>query len=125
MEAFDKYVSKYDMNNKKIKIKYFHSYRVMSLSKKYATLLNWNKHDIELASVIGLLHDIGRFEQQRIYHTFDDSKSIDHAHYGVQELFEKGYIKYFWNNPKDYEIIKFAIENHTNMKLLKLTIKEH
>ena len=91
-EAFDKYVNNYDLNNKDIKKKYLHSYRVMSLSKKYAQLLGWNKHDIELASLIGLLHDIGRFEQLKIYNTFDDSKSIDHAHYGVIELFEKWYM---------------------------------
>lgn len=118
-EAFDKYVNNYDLNNKDIKKKYLHSYRVMSLSKKYAQLLGWNKHDIELASLIGLLHDIGRFEQLKIYNTFDDSKSIDHAHYGVIELFEKGYIKNFWKNEKDYEIIKFAIENHNKYEIEK------
>ena len=124
IEAFEKYVSNYDLNNKNIKIKYDHSYRVMALSKKYATLLNWDKHDIELASIIGLLHDIGRFEQQKVYHTFDDSISVDHAHYGVQEVFEKGYIKHFWKNQKDYEIIKFAIENHNKYEIAKTNNKE-
>lgn len=118
-EAFNKYVSNYDLNNKDIKIKYDHSYRVMALSKKYATLLNWDKDDIELATVIGLLHDIGRFEQLKVYNTYDDSKSIDHAHYGVIELFENGHIKEFWQNEKDYDIIKFAIENHNKYEIAK------
>ena len=61
-KEFEKYIKNYDLNNKEIKKKYLHSYRVMNLSKKYATLLNYNKHDIELATIIGLLHDIGRIK---------------------------------------------------------------
>ena len=83
IEAFERYVSNYDMNDINIKLKYDHSYRVMELNKKYATLLGSNKEDIELASIIGLLHDIGRFEQLKVYHTYDDFKSVDHADYSV------------------------------------------
>ena len=84
-EEFDKYVQNYDLNNIDIKRKYRHSYRVMNLSKRYATLLGFSKEDIELATVIGLLHDIGRFEQLKVYHTYDDTKSIDHALYGSKK----------------------------------------
>lgn len=116
-EEFDKYVNNYDLNNSDIKLKYNHSYRVMELSRKYATLLGFNEYDIELATLIGLLHDIGRFEQLKQYNTYNDSKSIDHALYGVQELFDKGLIKNFWNNEDDYEIIKFSILNHNKIKI--------
>ena len=116
-KEFEKYIKNYDLNNKEIKKKYLHSYRVMNLSKKYATLLNYNKHDIELATIIGLLHDIGRFEQFKIYHTYDDSISIDHASYGVKILFENNLIKQFWKDETDYEIIKFAIENHNKYEI--------
>ena len=118
-KEFEKYIKNYDLNNKEIKKKYLHSYRVMNLSKKYATLLNYNKHDIELATIIGLLHDIGRFEQFKIYHTYDDSISIDHASYGVKILFENNLIKQFWKDETDYEIIKFAIENHNKYEITK------
>lgn len=114
---FDEYVSNYGLNDINIKLKYNHSYRVMELSKKYATELGFSNHDIELATVIGLLHDIGRFEQLKVYHTYDDSKNVDHASYGVNELFNKGYIKKFWDNEDDYEIIRFAIENHNKFKI--------
>lgn len=117
IEEFDKYVSNYDLNNSDIKLKYNHSYRVMKLSRKYATLLGFNEHDIELATLIGLLHDIGRFEQLRVYNTYNDSKSVDHALYGVQELFDKNIIKKFWNNEEDYEIIKFSILNHNKYEI--------
>ena len=35
-KEFDDYVSNYDLNDINIKLKYNHSYRVMSLSKKYS-----------------------------------------------------------------------------------------
>ena len=35
------------------------------------------EEDIILAEAIGLLHDIGRFEQIRTYHTFIDKDSVE------------------------------------------------
>ena len=67
LEEFEKYTSNYDMDDVNIKLKYDHSYRVMNLSRKYATLLGFSNKDVELAALIGLLHDIGRFEQLRVY----------------------------------------------------------
>ena len=118
-QEFEKYIKNYDLNNKEIHKKYLHSYRVMNLSKKYATLLGWKSHDIKLATIIGLLHDIGRFEQLKIYHTYNDTKSIDHASYGVKILFKDNLIKKFWKDENDYEIIKFAIENHNKYEIEK------
>ncbi len=117
LEAFDKYVNNYDMNDVNIKLKYDHSYRVMNLSKKYATLLGFNEKDIELATLIGLLHDIGRFEQLRVYHSYNDRKTIDHADYSVTQLFDKNEIEKFTKNKEDYEIIKFAIKNHNKYEI--------
>ena len=119
-KAFDEYVSHYNMNNMDIKLKYTHSYRVMKLQEKYAKLLGFSKEDIELARVIGLLHDLGRFEQLRVYKTYDDSKSIDHALYSCVQLFEKGEIKKFVSNEEWYPIIEFAIKNHNKRVLEKV-----
>ncbi len=117
LEAFEEYTNNYDMNDVNIKLKYDHSYRVMNLSRKYATLLGFNKDDIELATLIGLLHDIGRFEQLRVYHSYNDRRTIDHADYSVTQLFEKNEIERFTKNKEDYEIIKFAIQNHNKYML--------
>lgn len=116
-KAFDNYVSNYNLEDKDIKIKYEHSYRVMELSKKYSKLLGFSEEEQELATLIGLLHDIGRFEQLRVYHTYNDSKSIDHADYGVKILFEDGLIKKFWDKEEDYDLIKFSIQNHNKLLL--------
>ena len=119
LEAFDKYVSNYNLNNPKIRLKYDHCLRVMKLNRKYAIALGFSKEDIELASLIGLLHDIGRFEQVRIYGSFNDLETIDHADYSVEQLFDRGLIKTFWTDNSDYEIIKFAIKNHNKYNIPK------
>ncbi|MBP3634980.1 MAG: HD domain-containing protein [Bacilli bacterium] len=117
IEEFNKYVSNYDMNNENIKLKYNHSIRVMNLSEKYAKLLEFSDYDIKLAKLIGLLHDFGRFEQLKVYDSFCDHKTIDHADYSVEQLFNKGLIKNFWSNENDYELIKFAIKYHNKLDL--------
>ena len=82
------------------------------LSKRLATMLNLSEEDILLAELIGLLHDIGRFEQIKNYHTFLDKESIDHAEYGNKILFEDDLIRNFITEDKYDEIIKTAISNH-------------
>ena len=116
-DAFDKYVNNFDLDDKDIQLKYNHSYRVADLSKKYAKLLHFSDEEVLLAETIGLLHDIGRFEQIKRYNSYDDGNNMDHADYGVFLLFEKGLIKQFWKNENDYELIKFAIENHNKLAI--------
>ena len=116
-EQFDKYTSKYDLSDINLKSKYNHSYRVMNLMIKYAKELGWNKEDIELAKIIGLLHDYGRFEQYRIYNSFIDLLTVDHADKSVEELFDKNEIVNFTNRVEDYDLIRFAIKNHNKLNI--------
>ena len=118
-KVFDDYVNDYDLNNKDINLKYNHSYRVAKLSEKYSKLLGFSEDDIRLATIIGLFHDIGRFEQLKRYNTYSDRKSIDHAALGVKILIEDNLMEKITNNKDDYEIIKFAIENHNKFELEK------
>lgn len=117
LEEFTKYVNNYDMNDENIRLKYNHSIRVMELSRKYAQILGFNDEDIYLATLIGLLHDIGRFEQLRVYHSYNDRETIDHAESGIEQLFDKGLIKNFTKDEKYYDIIKYAIKYHNKFKL--------
>ena len=112
VEEFEKYVNNYDLTKEKIILKKNHSIRVMNLCIKYAKKLGFNDEDVSLAKVIGLLHDIGRFEQIKNYHTFLDKESIDHAEYGKKILFEDDLIRNFITEDKYDEIIKKAISNH-------------
>ena len=95
IEVFNEYVNNYDIENPKIKLKYDHSIRVMELSLKYAKKLNFSQEDINLAYMIGLLHDIGRFEQAKRFDNFVELETIDHADLGCKILFEENLIKKF------------------------------
>ena len=111
-----KYLKNYNPEDAQIKLKISHIYRVAELSKRLATMLNLSEEDILLAELIGLLHDIGRFEQIKLFHKFDhtflDKESIDHAEYGNKILFEDDLIRNFITEDKYDEIIKTAISNH-------------
>lgn len=111
-EAFAEYVKPYDRNNGKIRNKIAHIERTASIARQIAEKLELPKEDIELAELIGLLHDIGRFEQIKRYNTFADKDSINHGKFGVQILFEEGLIRKFIDDDKYDEIIKQAILNH-------------
>ena len=93
--VFKKYTDNYDISDEKIKLKVDHTYRVAALSERIARSLGLGDDDTNLAWLIGMLHDIGRFEQLKNYGTFSDAESIDHAHYGVELLFEDGLIEKF------------------------------
>ena len=112
---FTKFVSQYDMENKKIKRKYGHSYRVMENAGRIAESLKLSNEEIELSKLIGLLHDIGRFEQERIYKTFKDHESIDHGDLGVEILKKDNYIRKYIEEDKYDDIILKAIKNHNKL----------
>lgn len=114
-EEFLKYTENYDLNDFHIMGKQKHSIRVMELSKKIAEGLKLSEEQIELATLIGLLHDIARFEQYKQYHTFKDAESIDHGDLGV-EILNKDLHKYIDTDKYD-EIIKLAVKNHNKYKI--------
>ena len=116
-KVFKEYVSKYDINDGRIALKVAHIQRVSAISKKISMALKLSDEDVNLAELIGLLHDIGRFEQVRKYNTFVDKNSINHGEYGVKVLFEDGLINKFNVDEKYYKIIKLAILNHNRSKI--------
>ena len=92
-DEFLKYTEKYNLSNEKLKRKQLHSLRVMKKSRIIAQSLKLSEEEIQIATLIGLLHDIGRFEQYTKYNTFSDHNSIDHAELGIRILQENNYIK--------------------------------
>lgn len=116
-KEFINYTNNYDSNNPHIALKIGHTFRVMECSRKIAESLNLSKEDIDLATLIGLLHDLARFEQRRLYNTFTDCKSVDHGDLAVTILEENEYIrKYIEDNQFD-NIIKLAVKNHNKFKI--------
>lgn len=112
-KVFEQYVSNYDRNNDKVLLKINHTYRVMKCAKNIAISLNLTQDEIDLATLIGLLHDIGRFEQLKRYDSYIDSQTIDHANLAVEILFDDGLIDSFVAGDEQIkEVIKTAIYNH-------------
>ena len=118
LKQFNKYKESYP-NNERINLKVAHMMRVMDNSIELAKSLNLSKEDIALAGLIGILHDIGRFEQVKRYDTFVDKDSIDHAQFSSELLFKEGLIRNFIEDDSYDAIIKTSIENHSKFEIDK------
>ena len=87
ISQFKSYAANFDAADEGVSLKLAHSLRVSSWCDRLARALHLSPDDVDLAWLIGVLHDIGRFEQLREYHTFIDYQSMDHAKYGARYLF--------------------------------------
>ena len=91
-KTFLDYASGYDLNDVKIKLKADHTLRVADLCRQIAASIRLSPKDTDLACLTGILHDVGRFEQVSIYHTFRDAVSVNHAQFSADLLFKEGLI---------------------------------
>ena len=69
-----------------IVLKEDHSHRVREEILHIGGKLGLDDNELRIAEAMGLLHDIGRFEQYARYRTFVDAKSEDHGKLGVKVL---------------------------------------
>ena len=112
---FLKYSENYDLTKEPIKAKQTHSLRVMEIAKQIAQGIGLSKEEVELATLIGLLHDIARFEQFTQYGTYKDMLSFDHGDIGA-EILSSDIRKYIDTNQYDEIIIK-AVKNHNKFQI--------
>lgn len=98
-----------------ILIKETHTGYVTSNCVELAKYLKLNPHDVELAEIIGLFHDVGRFRQYSIYRTFNDADSEDHADLAIKVIDELNFFKKL--SEKDFEIVKFSIRQHNKKEI--------
>lgn len=108
-------------------LKLHHCERVCSESADIAASIDLPRPQIQLARVIGLLHDIGRFRQYVVYRTFSDRHSEDHAVLGARIITREDLLASFapclqrivtdavsWHNRRilpagqDGEVVRFA-----------------
>ena len=115
-KSFQEYLKNYDINDGSIALKIKHTYEVVKKSEYIANGLRLDKENIELAKIIALLHDIGRFEQIKEFGEFNDKK-IEHAEFGVKVLFDNSLIRKFIDEDKYDNIIYKAIYNHNKYKI--------
>lgn len=113
IQAFENYVSGYNLKDPNIYLKYIHTGKVAQNCECIARSLGLEEEDCDLAWEIGMLHDIGRFEQLRRFDTFIDAVSIDHAQFGADLLFKEGLIRAFDDGEKHNDLIEKAIRFHS------------
>lgn len=85
-EAFEEYLEEYDRKDEKIRLKITHTYGVVACVENIGKRMGLMEEDLQLAKIIALLHDIGRFEQVRVFDSFQPD-TMDHAAYGAYLLF--------------------------------------
>lgn len=115
-DQFENYLNHYDRDDNKVKLKIVHTYGVAECSGQISQRMGLSKEDTELAWLIGLLHDIGRFEQLKRFDSFEPD-TMDHASFGVQILFDQGMIRKFVKEDRWDKIIRTSIARHSDFKL--------
>ena len=116
-ESFFKHLDKYeDKSTIGFELKIKHTFRVMKISKVLTKKLNLTKEEKDLAEVIALLHDIGRFEEL-LYTKKLDSARFDHSSVGIKVLFEDNVIEKFNIDKKYYDTINKAVLNHSKKEI--------
>jgi putative nucleotidyltransferase with HDIG domain len=112
--AFLHYLDSFQADDEGIRdhfqIKKKHTYRVVREIKSVALQSRLSGKETELARIIALFHDIGRFEQFMRYRTFNDDISENHSKIALRVLKEQHFLSSF--EDKTVKIITAAIENH-------------
>ncbi|MBO6201900.1 MAG: HD domain-containing protein [Selenomonas sp.] len=99
-----------------IRIKMIHTGYVTAIARELAQHLGLSEHDTELAEIMGLFHDVGRFRQYSIYKTFNDSQSEDHADLGLKVLAEE--MPYMDDlSTMDADLVRYAIKYHNKKEI--------
>ncbi|MBN2612455.1 MAG: HD domain-containing protein [Bacteroidales bacterium] len=113
-EWFSTYVKSFYNNDPEIQqnivLKEEHTRRVCNEIVAIGSGLKLNHNELQLAEMIALLHDIGRFEQFSRYRTFADSKSENHAELGVKIIEKENILKPF--NPEVQKVIMLSVKYH-------------
>lgn len=119
-QKFETYLESYDRSNDKVRLKIIHTYGVVHDMSEICHRMHLTEEDTELARIIALLHDIGRFEQLKRFDSFEPT-TMDHAAYGVKVLFEEGMIRQFVSEDTWDNIIKTSIAHHSDFCLDGIT----
>lgn len=116
-QAFATYVKQYDIKDEQVHLKVIHTYKVMEACERIVTEQALDQTNQDIAMLIALLHDIGRFEQIRRFHTFIDSQSVNHALLGIEVLKENNFIRCFIEDDQYDALIYAAIRNHNRFMI--------
>ena len=107
---FYDFVLKYDTTNDNIIRKIIHTTTVADMCFSIACKLNLDEKDRNLSYLCGILHDIGRFEQWKLYQTYNDKLSVDHGDlsYELSNKFDLSML-----TDEDKKTVRLAVKYHT------------
>ena len=87
-KVFWDHVHKYDAHDPNILKKIVHSFAVANNAFNIACSLGFNQEDRMFCYIMGLFHDIGRFEQWKLFKAFNDKTTMSHGVLGVKAFKE-------------------------------------
>lgn len=134
---FETYTSSFKSDDpfykKNFQLKIDHSYRVCFEILDIGKSINLSREMLNLAELIALSHDLGRFEQLLKFGTFSDLNSIDHAILSIKVLSNQELMRtlpyeykkiiyksiYLHNKPYLPENLKISNEGLIFIKLLR------
>lgn len=115
--AFEEYLEQFCREDEKIRLKIVHTKGVVRCAAKICDGMGLSREDCDLAQLIALLHDIGRFEQVRRFDSFEPSV-MNHAAYGTELLFgSRQMIRRFVKEDTWDAVIRQAIGRHSDYSL--------
>jgi putative nucleotidyltransferase with HDIG domain len=101
--------------NAHLRMKQEHTGRTCQEILVLAEQLALDDHQKQIAEMVALFHDVGRFPQFAQYRTFDDTRSIDHSHLGVEILRQEGVLDVL--RREDRRWVETAVEHHGRKSL--------
>jgi putative nucleotidyltransferase with HDIG domain len=116
---FDSYTSRFfgddECVNAHLRMKQEHTGRTCKEILVLAEQLALDDHQKQIAEMVALFHDVGRFPQFAEYRTFNDTRSIDHSHLGVEILRREGLLDVLRREERQW--VETAIEHHGRKSL--------
>ena len=111
---FDSYTNRFfgddECVNAHLQMKQEHTGRTCQEIRELAGQLALDDRQKQIAEVVALFHDVGRFPQFAEYHTFNDARSVDHSHLGVEILRQEGILDVLQREERQW--VETAIEHH-------------
>jgi hypothetical protein len=121
-KRFYDYVNQYygldEYTDQLVRIKDFHSRQVCTNCIAIAKSLNLSQSEINIAELIGLYHDIGRFEQLKRYQSLNDKSTVCHGKLGVVVSELEGFFKILDSEVQD--VMCKCILFHSHKELPKI-----
>lgn len=112
-QLFYRMAKNYDLNDPNIMRRFVHGLSAAENCFAIASALYFNREEREFMYACGLLHDVGRLEQWRLFASFSDSKGRHHELLGA-EFLANYWIGEFFPHKKDQALALKLVAMHAD-----------